>query len=288
MGPLRVTYATPSTRAQSERVERGHRYGEIDPRLRWGHGEVQPPSLRYVTPPVTASRAVAAVGLGLASFVLGAIAGVPAIIVGALARKDIDRSSGRLVGSSMAAFGIVSGLFGTGLSLVLGLSVLGAALGDGAPADSDDEHTAIVAQARIGDVDVVDLDRTKPLQGQLAEVAKAERAKGRVVVLQTCVRTSRGCAEVEAALPDRRMQHALANVTLVRVDVEVFRRELAAMHVDVQSVPWFYKLDAAGRATDAISAGEWDDNVPENMAPVLERFVRGTLAPGRRAINLAR
>lgn len=269
-------------------VGRVFRYGEIDPRLRWGHGQFLPPSLRYVTPPVTASRAVAALGLGLASFVFGAIAGIPAIIVGALARKDIDRSSGRLVGSSIAAFGIVSGLFGTGLSLVLGLGILGAALDSGtAPAAEDDEHTAIVAQAHIGDVDVVDLDRTKSLQGQLVEIAKAEKAKGRVVVLQTCIRTSRGCAEVEAALPDRRMQHALANVTLVRVDVEVFYRELSAMHVDVQSVPWFYKLDAAGRTTDAISAGEWDDNVPENMAPVLERFVRGTLGPtpGRRAIG---
>ena len=54
------------------------------------------------------------------------------------------------------------------------------------------------------------------------------------------------------------------------------------MRVDTESAPWFYKLDAEAHApTDAISADEWDANVPENMAPVLGDFARGALGARR-------
>lgn len=230
----------------------------------------------------SAGKALAAMVLGLSSMAcLGAITGIPAIVLGALARKEIDRSGGRLTGSGFAAFGIVTGLFGTGLSIVLALMMLGSAVSAVKEADDDPQvAAAALGMRRLGTVDVVDLDRARPLRAQLAAIARAEAAKGRTVVLQTYVLSSQECAEVDAALPDDRMQRALANVTLVRVDVEAFAAELHAMRVDVRSVPWFYKLDAAARPTDAISAGEWDENVPENMAPVLDRFVHGTL--GRR------
>jgi hypothetical protein len=78
------------------------------------------------------------------------------------------------------------------------------------------------------------------------------------------------------------MQRALENVTLVRVDIESFEPALAAMRVDTDAVPWFYKLDSNANVTDAISADEWDANVPENMAPVLADFARGVLG-GRRS-----
>ena len=43
----------------------------------------------------------------------------------------------------------------------------------------------------------------------------------------------------------------------------------------------FYKLDSNAHPTDAISADEWDANVPENMAPVLGDFARGALGSRR-------
>ena len=55
------------------------------------------------------------------------------------------------------------------------------------------------------------------------------------------------------------------------------------MRVDTESVPWFYKLDTSSHPTDAISADEWDANIPENMAPVLGNFARGALGSRRSA-----
>src|SRR5258706_316536 len=74
--------------------------------------------------PKSEPKAVAALLLGLSSIAcLGAVTGLPAIILGALARKDIDRSRGTLTGSGMAAGGIVTGFFGTGLGFVALLRV---------------------------------------------------------------------------------------------------------------------------------------------------------------------
>lgn len=240
-------------------------------------------------PPRNEAKAVVSIVLGVLSLTcLGFVAGVPAIVIGSLARRDIDRSRGRLVGSKLAAGGILAGLFGTGAWLVLGLWLLGGALEDMRQASIDQRESATAPMQRTpaaihsyGSMEVVDLDDRRPLDTQLEAVARLAAAKGNTVVLQTYVRRSRECTEIAAALPDPRMQRALANVTLVRVDVEAFEDELHALRIETESVPWFYMLDRTGKPTDAINADEWDENVPENMAPVLAKFVRGNLAARR-------
>jgi len=64
------------------------------------------------------------------------------------------------------------------------------------------------------------------------------------------------------------------------------RSELVHEKMWEGSVPWFYKLDAMAHPVDSISADEWDENVPENMAPVLKAFAAGTLATRRHATQI--
>jgi len=255
-------------------------------------GYSQPPQLQQPMPmplprgPKSDTRATIALVLGLLSMTcMGLFAGIPAIVIGAMSRKEIDRSQGALTGRGMAAGGIVTGLFGTGLSLVALVALLGGALEAAHPPEPRTEsplRVPVAAGTRsYGSLDVVDLESSGVLVTQLSEIAKTASGKGRTVILQTYIRSSRECAEVAAALPDPRMQRALANVTLVRVDIDTFENELKSMRVDTESVPWFYKLDSAARPTDAISADEWDANVPENMAPVLGSFARGALGARR-------
>ncbi len=261
---------------------------------------VYPPAHSYIPPsiapvPRTEGKAVVAFVLGLLSVAcVGAVTGLPAIILGAMARRDIDRSSGLLEGRTLAAGGIVSGLFGTGLGIVLLLWGMGAMFTPGAestanvasPAvdsasnapEEDAPPPTIASSAKqtpgtssCGSVEVVDLDDSRPLRAQLTEIVG--RSRGRTVILQTVARSSSACAAVAAALPDLRMQRALANVTLVHVDVDEYARDLAVMKVETRTAPWFYKLDANGTPTDAISADAWETNLPESMAPVLGKFV---------------
>jgi hypothetical protein len=247
-----------------------------------------PSPFTYVAAPLASRKAVLSLVLGLASLsCLGFLGGIPAIVLGALSRREIDRSGGTLRGGGVAAAGIVTGLFGTGLSLVLGMAALSGAFSHhGQPR----EATVVDVPIRVpvaagtrsyGSLDVVDLDEESPLGEQLEKLAKSAAKSGRTLVLQTYVRPSRECAEVAAALPDKRMQRALEGITLVRVDAELFEDDLASMRVDTRTVPWFYKLDAHARPVDAVSADEWEENVPENMAPVLGPFVRGKLGERR-------
>lgn len=70
--------------------------------------------------PEVESKAIAALVLGLTSVAcIGIVAGFPAVVLGALARRDIDRAGGALTGRALAAAGIVLGIFGTGLGFVL-------------------------------------------------------------------------------------------------------------------------------------------------------------------------
>jgi prepilin-type processing-associated H-X9-DG protein len=65
----------------------------------------------------TSGKAVTSLVFGLFSLVTMCVTGVPAIILGALALGDINRSAGRLKGRSMATAGVVFGVIGSMLLL---------------------------------------------------------------------------------------------------------------------------------------------------------------------------
>ena len=71
------------------------------------------------------------------------------------------------------------------------------------------------------------------------------------------------------------MQTALTKVRLVRVDIEVFRDDLEAMKVPRKYIPGFYLLSLDLTPRDGINGGEWEEDIPPNIAPVLGAFVRG-------------
>jgi hypothetical protein len=83
-------------------------------------------------------------------------------------------------------------------------------------------------------------------------------------------------------LNDVRVQDALKGVTIVRVDIDDWERsELKDLDMDMSSVPWFFKVDGKLKRIDAISSGEWDDDVPENIAPVMRDYMAGKLTKRR-------
>jgi hypothetical protein len=218
----------------------------------------------YRPAPRTESKAIASLVLGVSSlFCLGAITGLPAVVLGALARKDIDRSSGSLTGRGIAAGGIMSGLFGTGLGFVMLLFVLGGVLEDTKP----------------GALQVVDLREDRSFAAQMRTVVDDAKVSHRTVLLQTHSAKDVRCAQIAAALPDARVQRALANVTLVRVDVDRYSSELLAMHIETKSAPYFYVLDEGAVPVDAMSGREVDPSAPEKMGPTLAAFARGATEP---------
>jgi len=262
----------------------------------------------YGAPIPNEGKAVTSLVFGMLSVsCLGIFAGIPAVILGLLARRDIARAGGALGGKGMATAGIVLGavtsvltvgsivamvlvpLFMGGLSMYSSPSISSAtppppaysapSYGTPPPSAGENENSTTVTR---GSLRVIEPHRgSGSLERQLMDAFSQAKEKGRVVLVETSDRGSSASHEFDSSLTDRRMQRALAAVDIVRIDVDEFESELSGMRMYTEAVPYFYKIDAAARPTDAISADEWDANVPQNMAPVLESFVAGTLRKRR-------
>jgi len=258
-----------------------------------------PPSPEDGPPLTNDGRAVLSLVFGALSLVTCGITGIPAVALGLTARSAIARSRGAVGGGGMAVAGIATGLAGTLMALVgaaafvagLSYSAQGGASHRPLFVPSPESTTAWtptppslnVEPMTVGAIRVVDLDpqARRTFRQQLADEVRHAAGAHQTVVVMTSARWCAVCKEIQAALPDARMQAALANVDLVRVDVDDFDDELRASGMLEDTLPWFYKVDTTLHPADAISAGEWDDNVAENMAPVLKSFLAGTLRARR-------
>ncbi len=251
-------------------------------------------------PAPTDTKATVALVLGIISVVslfcygIGFFFGVPAFILGLMSRRSIARSEGALGGGGMALAGAVTGGIGAALSLlyvgaIVGIIALSAshspptrpsppvyaptatATGPGAP-----------PVASFGGVHVVDLHATGgPLRTQLGtELARAISTHEKLMVM-TSAKWSKEALEISAALADDEMEDALENVTLVRIDVDEFKMELRTAKLEKPEVPWFFLIGPTLDPTDAISADEWGANDASTIAPVMRRFVEGTLTKRR-------
>jgi hypothetical protein len=70
-------------------------------------------------------------------------------------------------------------------------------------------------------------------------------------------------------------------VRIVRVDQNEFAVELRHLSIPTDKIPGFSLLGDDNRPLDYVHGGEWDEDVPRNIAPVLEKFVHGTYADRR-------
>jgi hypothetical protein len=275
----------------------------------WG----PPPS-----PPKTSGTATLALVSGVLSFVcLFGLGGVLAIALGWVAHSEIERSEGRLGGKGLASAGIGLGITNL-VASVVGLGVLVAfavraepsassrggppppsftaapapprvpapPLGTPTAPSPEDAAEAEVAlptlPPHVGSIAIVEATvGSSALESQLLRQLKESAAAGEQVVLWTVTPGCEPCEAVGRSLSDVRMQKALSKVRLVRADAGSFPAELQRLGVPIDTVPGFTLLDARAHAADHIHGGEWDDDIPANIAPVLAKFVRHSFSTRR-------
>jgi hypothetical protein len=152
---------------------------------------------------------------------------------------------------------------------------------DSAPPSLDGvvEHTKTDQR---GAIEVVDVGASS---ASLGDVLVAQRlvaeTKHQKLLLVLIGRRCEPCTGFDDALRHPLMQRALADVRIVRVDMDVFKEELRRLRLPTTLYPAFFLLGDDLRPTDAIHGGEWDDDIAENIAPVLGAFVRGELRERR-------
>lgn len=131
-------------------------------------------------------------------------------------------------------------------------------------------------EASIGALTVVDIGVEEPsLRAALEAQRSKARAEGKELMVMTVASSCVPCEGVHASLGDARMQAALENIRLVRVDLEVFRDDLTRLKMQSQRYPGYFLLTDDFTPRDAIDGGEWGEDIAENIAPVLGPFARG-------------
>lgn len=236
--------------------------------------------------PAQSGKAIASLVLGLLSIVCcgGLLTGIPAIVFGLIGRRDIMRSEGALDGTGVAVTGVVTGAIGTFCSVayiilnVAGIWAVSKSIPT-APTWAPPPTLAPTFMPSTGKVHVIQLRKADgPLAAQLASQASSAKSTGNRVMAMTVAPDCKACTEIQATFPDFTMGLTLEKVTVARVDVTEFGAELGpAGMAKGKDLPWFFLVDDAGKVTDAMSADEWDDNRPENISPVMDQFLDGTL-----------
>jgi hypothetical protein len=254
----------------------------------------------FVPPPQNDGKAIASLVLGILSLVgcFGALAGIPAIILGFMSKRDIARSGGTMGGEGLAIGGIITGALSTLLTIAMVIfyvAVIGAAVASAptytptytptftpftAPTPTltvPPTPTTLKPMPYTGLVKVVDAKVSGGLlSAQIALEAGTAKDDGNKLLVITASRACHACDEVFSAFGNYTLQRVLYDVRVVRVDVDAFPAELAALGLDKPGQPWFFRFDGSMKMVDAISADEWDDNDAYNMAPVLKSFMAGT------------
>jgi hypothetical protein len=148
------------------------------------------------------------------------------------------------------------------------------------PGSSGDKPMAAVPDetriVRRGSLEVVDIGLSAPSLRQALEAQeRVARVKGQRVLLMTTGSECSPCRGLDRALEQPQMQQALAGVRLVRVDLKAFKEELGELRMPTNLYPAFFMLGSDLTPLDGIHGGEWDEDIAENIAPVLGPFVRG-------------
>jgi hypothetical protein len=251
------------------------------------------------------TTAIVALGAAVLGFTcLLGVGGLLAVVLGIVALKEIERSEGRETGKALSITAIsLGGVSLAGLVIGFGVAIALIARPDPpgpppvaakppprraprpAPATSPELPpgpagpesplpSRKLQETVLGHVRLID-----PGAGVLSVLLETQRkaaaTSGEKLVIFVVTPDCTPCTGVLDALTDRRMQRALERVRLVKVDASQRAGELNDLGVPVDAVPGFALLGPTLHPIDYLHGGEWDADIPENIAPVLGAFVRG-------------
>ena len=241
------------------------------------------------------------------------IGGALGIALGLIARSEITRSEGRETGRGLANAAIVVGVLNISMT-VIGLAVAITYLARPTPSGPARSAPAIAAPGYKPPGPSVSARPSAPRAAPRPPSARASREQGsqvtalgsitladiagdfadeldkqrraaasddQVLVLWLVVPNCKPCDGVAAALTNPAAQKALAKVRFVRADRDEFQVELERLGIPTEKIPGFVLLDVHNHPRDFIHGGEWDADIPANIAPVLGKFVHGSY-PKRR------
>lgn len=113
------------------------------------------------------------------------------------------------------------------------------------------------------------------------ETVKSEVVKAKAQNLKPFVEFAAGwcepCQAIKKSLGDSRMKAAFKGSYIIRLDADEWGEHLKGSGFSPSAIPVFIKVGDDGKPIGkSIDGGAWDDNIPENMAPPLDKFFHAT------------
>jgi thiol-disulfide isomerase/thioredoxin len=127
------------------------------------------------------------------------------------------------------------------------------------------------------------LVRLHPKDGDLSKLLAGEAQKavslGQMPVVEFDATWCPPCKAIDQGLKEKNklMIDAYAGTYIIKLDVDEWGWSDSKLHdFDFVGIPVYFKLDAEGKPTgETVDGNAWGDNIPENMAPVMDKFFHG-------------
>jgi thiol:disulfide interchange protein len=118
--------------------------------------------------------------------------------------------------------------------------------------------------------------RDGDLQTMLADEAQKAAALRQMPVVEFDATWCPPCQAIDKAIKaeNELMLKAYADTYIIKLDVDEWGWGDSRLHdFEFNGIPVYFKLDTQGHQTgEVVDAGAWGENIPENMAPVMDDF----------------
>ncbi len=117
------------------------------------------------------------------------------------------------------------------------------------------------------------------LQTMLTQEAQKATALGQMPVVEFDATWCPPCQAIDKGLKSKNelMLKAYAGTYIIKLDVDEWGWRDSKLHnFKFDGIPVYFKLDAQGHPTGkTIDGNAWGDNIPENIAPPMDKFFHG-------------
>lgn len=117
------------------------------------------------------------------------------------------------------------------------------------------------------------------LKTMLASQAQKAAALNQMPVVEFDATWCPPCKAIDQGLKEKNqlMLDAYAGTYIIKLDVDEWGWGNSQLHdFDFDGIPVYFKLDTNGNPTGkTVDGNAWGDNIPENMAPVMDKFFHG-------------
>ena len=118
------------------------------------------------------------------------------------------------------------------------------------------------------------------LQAMLANEAQKADAAGQIPIVEFDATWCPPCIAIDTAIESKNelMLKAYAGTYLIKLDVDEWGWDNGGFQdFRFDAIPVYFKINAQGHQTgEVIDGGAWNEDIPENIAPVMDEFFHGT------------